>query len=151
MAEPGLTYYDSRNKVESNLLQTQYQDEIIQFYGTSQIHPIMKYTRTRTKTYSFVGLSKTAAKKCVNDKMKQYTRTFYTWTQQPGGTFIQNKNEKGSYTQQVATVQAQNAGGQLWNVSIQINEQAVIYTLGRSLNLEASFDYYVGAWDYDED
>ena len=35
MAEPGLTYYDSRNKVESNLLQTQYQDEIIQFYGTS--------------------------------------------------------------------------------------------------------------------
>nr|DAI30931.1 MAG TPA: hypothetical protein [Caudoviricetes sp.] len=111
----------------------------------------MKYTRTRTKTYSFIGLSKTTAKKCVDDKMKQYTRTFYTWTQQAGGTFVQNKNEKGAYTQLVASVQAQNAGGQLWDVNIQVNEQTVIYMLGRSLNIGASFDYYTGTWDYDED
>lgn len=67
MAEPGLTYYDDRNKVETNLLQTQYVVERLEKNGSVQP---LKYTRIRTKTYSYVGLSRSTAKACVTAKLR---------------------------------------------------------------------------------
>ena len=59
--EPGLTYYDNRNKVENTLLTTNFTSEIISQH-------VRRYTRVRTKSYSYIGLSKSTARSCVTDK-----------------------------------------------------------------------------------
>ena len=147
----GLNYFDNKNKVESNLLQTIYTAEIIgHLGGVSWGTPSMKYTRYRTKNYSFVGMNKTTAKQCVNAKVAQYTRTFYNWYQK-NGLWVQDKTRSGQYQELVASVQAIKRDGELWDVEIQVNEVAIVYLFGESMNIEQTFRGYLGDWDYDED
>ena len=147
----GLNYYDNRNKVESTLLQTIYTSEIIDRLGNSNYGtPIMKYTRYRTKTYSYIGMNKATAKSCVDAKNAQYTRTYYTWYNK-NGLWVQDKTFSGRYTELVAGVQASKRDGALWDVEIQVNETAIVYLLGQSMNIEQTFRGYLGDWNYDED
>lgn len=147
----GLNYFDSRNKVESTLLNTLYQSEVIgRFGGTTYGTPIMKYTRTRTKTYSYVGLNKATAKSCVDAKRSQYTRTYYYWNN-INGMWRQDRTSNGMYKELVANIQASKRDGSLWDVEIQVNEIAIVYLLGESMDLEQTFRAYLGDWNYDED
>lgn len=148
MAEPGLTYYDDRNKVESALLQTYYQIEHLDKVGTRQP---TKYTRIRTKTYQYVGLSRSAAKACVAAKLAQYTRTYYYWTNSRG-TWEMKRTSDNQYQALVANVQASRQAGDLYNVDIQVNEEAILYTNfpiqeGR---IDDVFNNYFPDWSYDE-
>ena len=143
----GLNYYDDRNKVESTLLQTQYLAEVVGYIGSV---PQYKYTRIRTKNYSYVGLDKETAKRCVTEKLDQYTRTFWNWYQDYTGRWMQDKSTKGRYQECVAGINAQKQGGSLWAVQIQVNEVAIAYLYGQSVDLEQTFKYYLGEWSYDE-
>lgn len=146
----GLTYYDNRNKVESTLLNTLYTSEVIGRMGnTTYGTPIMKYTRTRTKTYFYTGLNKATAKNCVTAKQEQYTRTYYNWIC-VNGLWRQDKTN-GMYKELVADIQASKRDGSLWDVEIQVNEVAIVYLLGESSNLNQTFTTYLGNWNYDED
>ena len=147
----GLNYYDNRNKVESTLLQTIYTSEIIgRLGGVSWGTPSMKYTRYRTKNYSYVGMNKATAKLCVDAKIAQYTRTYYNWYQR-NGIWVQDKTIDGQYKELVAGVQASKRDGELWDVEIQVNEVAIVYLFGMSLDIEQTFRAYLGDWNYDED
>ena len=148
MAEPGLTYYDNRNKVESTLLQSQYLVEHLPRNGSNRP---MKYTRIRTKTYSYVGLSKSTAKACVNAKLQQYTRTYYYWTEERG-YWRYNKTYDNQYQALVASVSASKQEGELYNVEIQVNEECVLYSNNPIVDewLEQTFVNYFGDWSYDE-
>jgi hypothetical protein len=148
MAEPGLTYYDDRNKVESSLLQTYYQVEHLDRVGSQ--YP-MKYTRIRTKNYSYVGLSRTTAKACVEAKLAQYTRTYYYW-ENVRGRWEMKRTYDNQYQSLVASVQASRQAGDLYNVDIQVNEECVIYSNGIILDqwLESTFNNYFPNWTYDE-
>lgn len=154
MSEPGLNYYDDRNKVENQLLNTQYQYEFLEPYGYT---PMTKITRIRTKTYSYVGLSKTTAKECVKAKQQKYTRRYYYW-QQRYGIWEMQKVTSNSYLQLVASVQATRQEGELYNVEIQVNEECVAYVLGSSYDVDQVFngqftDWESGheaPWNYDE-
>lgn len=148
MAEPGLTYYDDRNKVESSLLQTYFQTEHLD--RTWGAYP-MKYTRIRTKNYSYVGLSRTTAQACVAAKQAQYTRTYYYWTNERG-IWRMNRTFDNQYQALVAQVQATRQGGGLYNVDIQVNEEAVIYSNNPIdvQNLDYVFNNYFPNWSYDE-
>ena len=148
MAEPGLTYYDDRNKVESSLLQSQFLTERLDNVGSfSQF----KYTRIRTKTYSYVGLSRSTAKACVADKLRQYTRTYYYWVNERG-YWRYNQVYENSYQACVADIQASKQEGELYNVEIQVNEECIIYSVGEieSTDLDRVFGTYFVGWDYDE-
>ena len=148
MAEPGLTYYDDRNKVESSLLQTYYQVEHLErTYGE---YP-MKYTRIRTKNYSYVGLSRTTAKACVAAKLQQYTRNFFYWKNE-SGQWKMTRSFDDHYQALVANVQANRQGGGLYNVDIQVNEECVIYSNGviRDEWIESTFNNYFPDFTYDE-
>lgn len=147
MAEPGLTYYDDRNKVESTLLQTQYIVEKLDKVGTYEPRRIR---RIRTKTYSYVGLSRSTAKRCVEDKLNQYTRRYWYWTEERGKWTL-NKVYSNSYEACVASIQATRQGGDLYNVEIQVNEETIAYiNIGEITNMETFFSYYFGTWNYDE-
>lgn len=148
MAEPGLTYYDNRNKVESTLLQSQYITENLGRVGSTYQ---MKYTRIRTKNYSYVGLSKTTAKNCVNAKLAQYTRTYYYWSNERG-YWRMNRTFDNQYKACVANVQASKQEGELYNVEIQVNEECVIYSNGIIFDedLPRVFENYFEGWQYDE-
>ena len=148
MAEPGLTYYDNRNKVESSLLQSQFLTENLGRYGSTYQ---MKYTRIRTKNYSFVGLSRTTAQACVAAKLQQYTRTYYYWTNERG-YWKMNRTFDNQYKACVANIQASKQEGELYNVEIQVNEECVIYSYGVILeeDLPRVFENYFPNWSYDE-
>ena len=147
----GLTYYDNRNKVESTLLNTIYTAEVVDRLGGSTYGtPILKYTRTRTKSYSYVGLSKATAKSCVAAKQAQCTRTFYNWYSR-NGSWYQDRTAKGMYKELVAGIQASKRDGELWEVQIQVNEVAIVYLLGESMDIDQTFRAYLGDWNYDED
>ena len=147
----GLTYYDNRNKVESTLLNTIYTAEVVDRLGGSTYGtPILKYTRTRTKNYSYVGLSKATARSCVAAKQAQYTRTFYNWYSR-NGSWYQDRTAKGMYKELVAGIQASKRDGELWEVQIQVNEVAIVYLLGESMDIDQTFRAYLGDWNYDED
>lgn len=65
-----LNYYDDRNKVETQLLTTQYLSERVGYFGVGTFgEPIIKYTRIRTKSYSYVGMDKETARRCANEKL----------------------------------------------------------------------------------
>lgn len=147
----GLNYFDNRNKVESTLLQTLYTSEVVgHLSGYSWGTPSMKYTRYRTKNYSYVGMSKATAKQCVDAKVAQYTRTFYNWYQK-NGLWLQDRTRDGMYTELVAGVQATKRDGELWDVEIQVNEVAIVYLFGETIDIEQTFRAYLGDWNYDED
>ena len=149
MAEPGLTYYDNRNKVESTLLQSQYMTEQLDKVGYYTYQ--FKYTRIRTKNYSFVGLSRTTAKACVADKLRQYTRTYYYWVNERG-YWRYKQTRDNQYQACVASLQATKQEGELYNVEIQVNEECIIYSVGEILDadLPRVFDTYFSGWNYDE-
>lgn len=57
-----------------------------------------------------------------------------------------------SYDALVASVQATKQEGELYNVEIQVNEEAVVYSNGAIQEqwLDMAFDNYYPNWNYDE-
>lgn len=100
-----------------------------------------KLSRRARKTYSYVGLTKEAAKRCAEEKMKLYTRPFSYWGQSAyhGGSWcIRTRESYGNnlkswylgdkYFAPVADISI-SRNGVVYNVQITVDEVIVIYRL----------------------
>lgn len=142
-----IDYFDSRNRVDQNLLRTQYQTL---HDTTSSPRPFYKYTRIRTRTYSYVGLSRAAAESCVAALQTLYTRRFPIW--EWSGNKWRIKSGTDAYSAAlVAQIQAVRTDGEMYQVDVQLDETAEIYMMSPSVDLAASFSFYGYDFDYDED
>lgn len=140
-----LSTYTSANRVVSVGLLTQYRRV---YDADSYDQPFWQYTRIRTKAYSYVGLSESAAKACAEAMQAYYTRTFpmYEWK------FGRWQVKAGaSYQDCVAEVGYQHDEGHLWHVDVQVNEQAIIYSPDVIADLPAAFTAAGFDWSYDEE
>lgn len=150
-----LNYYDERNKIETSLLTTQYLTERVGYVGAGAFgQPIMKYTRIRTKSYSYVGMDKETARRCANEKLQKYTRRFWNW-EYINGMWRQNRTYDGMYFETCANASATKQDGNMYSTQIQVNEVAIVYLMGVSNDLEKTFNAYGygkdNGWTYDED
>ena len=150
-----LNYYDNRNKIETSLLTTQYLTERVGYVGAGAFgQPIMKYTRIRTKSYSYVGMDKETARRCANEKLQKYTRRFWNWDY-INGMWRQNRTYDGMYFETCASASATKQDGEMYSTEIQVNEVAIVYVMGASDDLEQTFNAYGygkdDGWTYDED
>jgi len=138
-----LSTYTSANRVVSVGLLTQYQRV---YDADSRERPFWEYTRIRTKAYSYVGLSESAAKTCAEAMLSYYTRTFpmYEWK------FGKWQKDGTTYQECVAEVSYQHEEGHLWRVDVQVNESAVIYSPDVIADLPAAFAAAGFNWSYDE-
>lgn len=146
--EPGLTYYDKRNYVETALKSVSYTTDTITsgFYGQFTSY---KYTRTVSKTYKFVGLSRSTALQCIKDKEQMYTRRYGLWETKTGNNDWRFFASKGGQ-QTCAGITANRTGGQLWEVEIQVNETSCVYSKTHwTKNLDDLFSQYYN-WEYDD-
>ena len=152
MASPGLEYYDSRNKVETDLLTTFYRSELA--YGQDANGRLWrKYTRIRTKTYSYVGLKKETCRQCALEKYTKYNKTIGVWDwNRASYSWVYYTAPQDMRELQTANVQASNTGGELWSCTVQVNETVEVYasTLPTG-GIAALFQSTYGDWDYDED
>ena len=142
-----LNYFDSRNRVTSQGLVTVYQTLRD---TTSQSAPYYQYTRIRTKNYSYVGMDKATAARCVKAMLEKYTRRYRMW-RFVNGYWRQILTQDGLYTDLVASVVPTKGVGSMWDVQVQVNETAIIYMAHPPESLDVAFDGYLGEWDYDED
>lgn len=148
MAEPGLTYYDQRNYVETQLRRVSYSTDVLTsgFYG--QFTSYM-YTRNVTKTYKFTGLSRSTALRCIKEKEAMYTRDYGLWKTTTGNNDWHYYPYKGGQ-QSCASVSATRLGGGLWDVEIQVNETCFVYSKTHwTQNLDDLFSQYYN-WSYDD-
>lgn len=149
-----LTTWTNTNKQEDVALSSLYTMERDSAYGTLNTW-WWKITRRRTKTYRYVGLTKAAAKSCVAAKQAQYLRRFWPW-QFANGKWTQLQRPSDSYTEQVAEVTASHDEGEMWSVSISVDETCVAYVLGGSsestINAETAVTNlcHTADWSYDE-
>lgn len=152
--EPGLKTWGDFNKVESSLLFTQYTYESLPNYGSQRMTRIR---RIRTKTYKFVGMSRTTAIECANEKRELYNRRFYYW-QQRNGFWEMVKTIDNQYRENVASIAIVNTYGGLYDVQIQVNEECIAYVMGSSYDVDQVFngrftEWYGGKevpWHYDD-
>lgn len=141
-----LNYFDGRNRVTSAGLVTKYQTV---YDAASQSAPFYQYTRVRTKNYSYVGMDRATADRCVKAMVDKYTRRYRMWRYY-NGAWRRILTQDGLYTDLVAAVELQKAEGSMWAVQVQVDETAVIYMAHPPMNIDQAFDGYLGVWDYDE-
>ena len=101
-----LTYYDDRNKVESELLK-------IYLYQQYHSGSTYGYRRVATKRYSYEGMDKATALSCMYEKTSQYQYYESLYDQQLSAT---KKN-----LVQGANVQALHDAGEMYRVEIDVN------------------------------
>lgn len=133
-----LNYYDDRNKVEHTALKIWLNQK--QHWGN-----YYWFTRTATKTYSYVGMDKKTAISCAYDKQSQY-QYYETLYDQQMSAYTKNMV-------QGANVEAIHQDGNLWNVDINVdvNDECSFIYDGQG---EPSIQYINSKFylqDFDED
>lgn len=145
-----LEYFDNRNKRTDVPLHVSYSHEqITHFNDRYRLHgaPVggnwWKFTRRAQKTYSYVGLSRSAASRCAEEKNNMYTRPFAHWVEyrNPAGDPMFAMRFRGErapqipftqadkYYRTVATVNVTRGDGELYSVQITVDESIVVYKL----------------------
>ena len=142
-----LNYWDRRNRVESQPLLTEFATE----YVTDEL-PVAfyRYTRTRTKSYSYIGLDRATAIACANAMNEKYTRLYRRW-EWKSGDWRQVPGTDGVYREKVATAVPKHDEGGMYSVDVQVNEVCIANLRSTSMDLDQTFRFYFGDWDYDED
>lgn len=113
----------------------------------NQLRATYHLTRHITKKYQYVGLTESAAKQGVLDKIAQYTKTLKGWQfrpEDPQGPFVPVNTSTV-----VAEVVSQHTGGHMWSVDINVNQIDEKWTTSLPSNIESAFDAIVPS-DYDE-
>ncbi len=95
-----------------------------------------RYTRHATKTYKFKGLTEAAAKACLADKRRQYTRRFMAWQQYSyyfrsptQAQYATGMTEPSPYMDQVAQFSVSRDGdAPVYTVQIAIDETVAVYS-----------------------
>ena len=101
-----LDYYDERNKVEHTALK-------LWLEQTLKLGNYYQFSRTVTKTYSFVGMDKATAIACAYAKQAQFQYHENIWNtelQQPERKLVQGAN-----------VEAVHDDGGMWHVDINVD------------------------------
>lgn len=113
-------------------------------------------TRTRRKSYRFIGMTRAAALQCVEAKRAQYARFINPWIfDDATGTW--NVMEGLGSVKTVAAVEPVASGGGLYDVEITVEEVVNAFYSGTSLSSdESALSSYVdetmsGSWSYDEE
>lgn len=105
--------WSDANKITTKALQIQY---VGTFHKRYWGEPVYEFHRIATKEYKYIGMTEAAAKKCQEDKLAQYTRTFIQWNNENGNVrWVRNFIC-------VANVTMDSDGDGLWTVSISVNE-----------------------------
>lgn len=111
-----------------NLLLSEYQQGFMRTWW--------RITRRARKTYTYVGLTKEAARKCAEEKTRMYTRPFVFWGFINGrwgmryhNSFIKTRPvwaNADKYLDLVASITI-TRNGPVYNVQIDVDESVVIY------------------------
>ena len=150
--------YSDKCKVTSSLLQIRYKIQYLMQKievqttdddGNSATGTIfVRYyetTRYATKEYSYVGLTKAAARNCMDAKISKYTRqkTQYAFDDQAG--FINNPTMEC-----MARINAAHDTGGAWRVDISVAETDSIMTSDLPQNPASKFASINSSREYDE-
>lgn len=107
-------------------------DSDVFIYGAAVPVAYYKYTRVRTKQYSYIGMTREAALRCCAAMNALYAREIYrwefnnttlTWNMQSAQTAA---NMRSMDIVQGGTATLENVAGCSWTVNINVNEQITI-------------------------
>lgn len=134
---------DANKYTEEGLL-IRYDQQVIEMSSGGGTFPIYRISRYATKRYKYVSLTADAAKTGAKNKVDKYTRgvRFYL----PG--------EVVSYKDSIqcqAQIRAVHKAGPVWEVSIDVNETDVAYSLQAVADPSAFFTWISDDYDEDED
>jgi hypothetical protein len=138
--------FDNRNKITAVPLYFTYSlEHDADQYKYSQFSLGMgplawwKISRRARKTYSYVGLTASAAQRCAAEKARQYTRPFAHWCWSAGewslryqGKAANRRNllwqQADKYFESVANINVTHSGP-VYEVQITVDEEIIIYEL----------------------
>lgn len=160
-----LTTWTAANRYDSTGLATAYATETVATEYASGVDYAYKHTRTRTKNYQYVGLSKEAAYSCVAAMNAKYLRWRLPWkvtiTTLTAQTFTAtwSVDETRKYRELTASSSASHDAGHIWHVDVQVNEVVEVYSAEAftetsqidALIAETYANFGEADWDYDED
>lgn len=143
--------YDNSNKVTDVGLSVTYRQKFAQTIKTPAaggapevVTNYWEVTRIAKKSYKFVGMTQAAAFECAAVKRSQYTRTFTQIHATPEEVTTNYSIECPS------DIAPRHVGGDVWEVSIEVNEMDTTFSIGPSAN-PASLFPEANARNYDED
>lgn len=131
------TVYDNTNKVTETGLSVTYRQE----YNSDGYWEITRFAK---KSYKFIGMDEETAYACAAAKRSQYTRSFSRL--QGSGDTLQSV----TVTECPSDIAPQHVEGDVWEVSIAVNEQDVKYSASAVANPSSLFTT-ANARNYDED
>ena len=160
-----LTTWTAANRYDSTGLKTTYATETVETEYAGGVDYAYKHTRTRTKNYQYVGLSKEAAYNCVAAMNAKYLRWRLPWkvtiTTPTAQTFTATWSADGTrkYREPTASASASHDAGHIWHVDVQVNEVVEVYSAEAftetsqidALISETYANFGEADWDYDED
>lgn len=123
-----LTTWTETNRYDSTALQTVYKLEIVSSKTGVDGFFWFKITRTRTKSFQFVGLSADAVTSCATAMYERYIRSIPSWTcytDQGGRQFWYSQ---GGVRTPCASVETSHREGHMWEVNVQLSEEVCAYT-----------------------
>ena len=119
----GLSTYGDNNRIVDIRLTTLY---TARYDSTSQSAPYWEYTRLRTKSYRYVGLTDAACDACVSAMQSLYNRRMYNW-KWDGSRWAQDKSTTGTYSTHVAQITPRREDGGTWTVQVDVDEMVYLY------------------------
>ena len=145
------TVYDNSNKVTNTGLSVTYRQKFAQTIktdpggGAPEVETnYWEVTRIAKKSYKFVGMTQATAFECAAVKRSQYTRMFTQIHVTPEEVTTNYSIECPS------DIAPRHVDGDVWEVSIEVNEMDTTYSIGPSAN-PASLFPEANARNYDED
>lgn len=162
------TWSDANKQTDSGLLSTYVSELDAPMIGADGWY-WYRLERHRTKTYRYVGMTEAAAKACAAAKYQQYMRPFYEWKYENGiwkpwshsdGQWVFVPASEDRYYVPCADVSADHDEGQMWSVTVTVDETCVAYmryeagdaATGNVATMETVISTLcnTGDWEYDE-
>ena len=123
-----LTTWTDANRYDSTALQTVYKLEIVSNETGADGFFWFRITRTRTKSFQFVGLSADAAVSCAAAMYERYIRSIPSWTCYTSQAGRQYWYSQGGVRTPCASVETSHRDGHMWEVNVQLSEEVCAYT-----------------------
>ena len=104
-------------------------DSDVFIYGGNIAAAYYKYTRTRTKVYSYIGMSHSVATRCCAAMHALYSRFVYRWEWDSTNRIWKMKSSTTNRDYEIVqggTAALEHATGDIWHVNVMVNEQITI-------------------------
>lgn len=147
------TTWGASNRVVTSDLRTTYErvfvpaDESDVFVAETGLGcAYWKYTRTRTKTYKYVGLSHAAALQCASALNKLYNRVVFPWLWNDQDCIWWRNQGVNKETVRYMCGEAtpNHVAGDDWEVDVSVNE---VITIPWRTEAGKAHDFIPGLWD----